>query len=67
VGEIEGKRFPHMRVGKTKLRSLEKQVRDEVLKYPAWTILAQQAPDPNYVVDELGRVVKRDPPILRRF
>jgi hypothetical protein len=53
--------------GKDKLRSLEKQVRDEVLKYPAWDLLAQRAPDPNYVVDELGRVVKRDPPILRRF
>ena len=52
--------------GKDKLRSLEKQVRDEVLKYPAWTILAQRAPDPNYVVDELGRVVKRDR-IDRRF
>jgi hypothetical protein len=52
--------------GKDKLRSLEKQIRDEVLKYPAWDLLAQRAPDPNYVVDELGRVVKRDPPILIR-
>ena len=49
--------------GKDKLRSLEKQVRDEVLKnYPeVWKLLAQREPDPNYVVDYLGRVVNRSP------
>jgi hypothetical protein len=46
--------------GKDKLRSLEKQIRDEVLKYPAWDILAQRGPDPNYVIDELGGIVIRD-------
>jgi len=55
--------------GKDKLRSLEKQVRDEVLKnYPeVWDLLAQRAPDPNYVVDHLGHVVKPDPPLIRRL
>ena len=49
--------------GKDKLRSLEKQIRDEVLKnYPeVWKLLAQREPDPNYVVDYLGRVVNRSP------
>jgi hypothetical protein len=32
------------------------RVRDEVLKYPAWDLLAQRAPDPNYVVDHIGHV-----------
>jgi hypothetical protein len=45
--------------GKDKLRSLEKQIRDEVLKSPAWDILAQRGPDPNYVVDETGAIVMR--------
>ena len=55
--------------GKDKLRSLEKQVRDEVLKnYPdVWKLLGQRDPDPNYVVDYLERVVKPDPPLLRRL
>ena len=54
--------------GKDKLR-LGMQIRDEVLKnYPeVWDLLAQRAPDPNYVVDHLGRVVKGDPPLIRRL
>jgi hypothetical protein len=51
--------------GKDKLRLLEKQLRDEILKSPAWVILAQREPDPNYIVDDIGNIVIADEPLRR--
>jgi hypothetical protein len=52
--------------GKDLLRLLEKQVRDEVLKSDAWTVLVQREADPNYVVNEYGKVVVHEK-LDRRF
>jgi hypothetical protein len=51
--------------GKQTLRSIEKQIRDEVLKSPAWDILAPRKSDPNYIVDDIGNIVIPDAPLRR--
>src|SRR5882724_2455250 len=51
---------------KDKLRLLEKQVRNEILNYPAWEILLGREPDPTYYVDELGKAIVPEPPMKRR-
>jgi hypothetical protein len=53
--------------GKDRLRLLEKQIRDEVIKrFEAWPVLLRREADPNYVVDQHGDEVPREPPVGRR-
>ena len=49
------------------LIELEKLVRDEVLRYPAWNILRNKEPDPNHVVDGEGHTVFPDLPRGKRI
>jgi hypothetical protein len=51
---------------KDKLRELEKQLRDQFIKSPAWEILSKRKPDPSYAVDEVGEVIAPPPLITRR-
>jgi hypothetical protein len=52
---------------KDRLRELEKVLRNEFIKRPAWEILSKLTPEPSYTIDELGKVVEPDPPINRRI
>jgi hypothetical protein len=51
---------------KDNLRELEKQLRDQFIKTPAWKILSERKPDPTFAVDEVGKVIAPPPPITRR-
>jgi hypothetical protein len=52
---------------KDKLRELEKQLRDEFIKTPAWKMLSGRESDPTYIIDELGEVIPPPHPIRRRI
>src|SRR3974390_2025529 len=49
--------------GKDKLAQMDRALRDEFLKSPAWAILSKRDPDPSYTIDEIGKPL---PPLYVR-
>jgi len=64
IWELENRQYSGP---KDRLGELEKQLRNQFVKSPAWEILSKRKPDPSYAVNELGEVVEPDPRIDRRI